>query len=88
MQDINTNVVAYLITPRTKSSHSSHFWECSQFLAICRRIRGMPTKLSEAELLKYRSTIYGVAAHVGHVPKMHLGTQLMAHCQALQHALQ
>ena len=33
----------------------------------------MPTKLSEAELLKYRSTIYGVAAHVGHVPKMHLG---------------
>ncbi|KAL3134165.1 hypothetical protein ABBQ32_008580 [Trebouxia sp. C0010 RCD-2024] len=40
---------------------------------IIRRIRGMPTKLSEAELLKYRSTIYGVAAHVGHVPKMHLG---------------
>ena len=33
----------------------------------------MPTKLSQAELLKYRSTIYGVAAHVGHVPKMHLG---------------
>lgn len=40
---------------------------------IIRRIRGMPTKLSEAELLRYRSTIYGVAAHVGHVPKMHLG---------------
>ncbi|KAL3143705.1 hypothetical protein ABBQ38_002499 [Trebouxia sp. C0009 RCD-2024] len=48
---------------------------------IIRRIRGMPTKLSEAEMLKYRSTIYGVAAHVGHVPKMHLGTQLMAYCQ-------
>lgn len=40
---------------------------------IIRRIRGMPAKLSEAELLKYRSTIYGVAAHVGHVPRMHLG---------------
>ncbi len=38
-----------------------------------RRIRGMPSKLSEAELSKYRSTIYGLSAHVGHVPKMHLG---------------
>ncbi len=33
----------------------------------------MPSKLSEAELSKYRSTIYGLSAHVGHVPKMHLG---------------
>ncbi|KAL0021763.1 hypothetical protein WJX79_006133 [Trebouxia sp. C0005] len=40
---------------------------------IIRRIRGMPSKLSEAELSKYRSTIYGLSAHVGHVPKMHLG---------------
>ena len=38
-----------------------------------RQIRGMPSKLSEAELSKYRSTIYGLSAHVGHVPKMHLG---------------
>jgi len=38
-----------------------------------RRIRGMPSKLSEAELSKYRSIIYGLSAHVGHVPKMHLG---------------
>lgn len=42
-------------------------------LTPLRRIRGMPTKLSDAELLRYRSTIYGVAAHVGHVPKMSLG---------------
>lgn len=40
---------------------------------IIRRIRGMPSKLSEAELLKYRTTTYGLAAHVGHIPKMHLG---------------
>ena len=33
----------------------------------------MPSKLSEAELSKYRSTIYGLSAHVGHVPRMHLG---------------
>ena len=46
-------------------------------LKVCyvfgRRIRGMPSKLSEAELSKYKSTIYGLSAHVGHVPKMHLG---------------
>ena len=43
----------------------------------------MPTKLSEAELLRYRSTIYGVAAHVGHVPKMHLGKSVTT-CDQLQ----
>ncbi len=33
----------------------------------------MPAKLSEAELIRYRSSVYGVAATVGHVPRMHLG---------------
>ena len=33
----------------------------------------MPAKLSEAELIRYRSRVYGVAATVGHVPRMHLG---------------
>lgn len=81
LRDISTTVAAQF-TPRSESSHSSQL-VCifSLSCAICRRIRGMPTKLSEAEMLKYRSTIYGVAAHVGHVPKMHLGTQLMAYCQ-------
>lgn len=39
----------------------------------CRRIKAMPAKLSEAELIRYRSSVYGVAATVGHVPRMHLG---------------
>ena len=33
----------------------------------------MPSKLSEAEMSQYRSTVYGLSAYVGHVPKMHLG---------------
>lgn len=40
----------------------------------------MPQRLSETELARYRSTIYGVAAHVGHVPKMSFGrSQHMLH---------
>ena len=41
----------------------------------------MPSKLSEAELLKYRTTTYGLAAHVGHIPKMHLGIIIMQYVQ-------
>ena len=43
---------------------------------ICRqrrRIRGAPTKLTEAELARYRSTVYGMAAAVGRVPRMSFG---------------
>ena len=38
-----------------------------------RRIRGAPTKLTEAELARYRSTVYGMAAAVGRVPRMSFG---------------
>ena len=39
----------------------------------CRKIRGMPSRLSDAEMLQYRSTVYGVASTVGHIPRMHMG---------------
>ncbi|KAK9811349.1 hypothetical protein WJX72_002241 [[Myrmecia] bisecta] len=38
-----------------------------------RKIRGMPTQLTEAEMRQYRSTVYGVAAAVGHIPRMGFG---------------
>ena len=72
--------VVGLVQHQVAASHlSTSMAECA-FLSKrfnFRRIRGMPTKLSEAELLRYRSTIYGVAAHVGHVPKMHLGKPIL-----------
>lgn len=51
-----------------------------------RRIRAAPIKLSEAELSKYRSTIYGVAAHVGHVPKMSFGELMPCQLTTTRHA--
>ncbi|KAK9869067.1 hypothetical protein WJX84_000833 [Apatococcus fuscideae] len=38
-----------------------------------KKIRGMPSRLSDAEMLQYRSTVYGVASTVGHIPRMHMG---------------
>ena len=33
----------------------------------------MPARLTDAEMLQYRSTVYGVASTVGHIPRMHMG---------------
>ncbi|KAK9824804.1 hypothetical protein WJX74_010201 [Apatococcus lobatus] len=38
-----------------------------------KKIRGMPSRLTDAEMLQYRSTVYGVASTVGHIPRMHMG---------------
>ena len=42
-------------------------------LILRRKIRGMPSRLTDAEMLQYRSTVYGVASTVGHIPRMHMG---------------
>ena len=33
----------------------------------------MPTKLTESEILRYRTTVYGMAATMGRVPRMSFG---------------
>lgn len=38
-----------------------------------RRIKGMPARLSAAEVARYRSSMAGAAALVGHVPRLALG---------------
>ncbi len=38
-----------------------------------RKVRGALPALSEAEMARYRSALYGLAASVGHVPRMSLG---------------
>ena len=48
---------------------------CSKALSPAwrRKVRGAPSKLTEAELLRYRSTVYGMAAAMGRVPRMSFG---------------
>lgn len=41
-------------------------------LVWCRKVRGELPALTEAEMQRYRSALYGVAAAVGHAPKMSL----------------
>ena len=38
----------------------------------CRKVRGELPSLTEAEMQQYRSALYGVAAAVGHAPKLSL----------------
>ena len=36
-------------------------------------MRGSPSKLTDAELARYRTTVYGMAAAMGRVPRMSFG---------------
>ena len=50
-------------------------WGLLTYLPWRRKVRGELPTLTEAEMAQYRSALYGVAAAVGHVPRMSLAGQ-------------
>ena len=56
---------------------AAQFLQYDRWFCLCRRVRGQLPELSPAEMQRFRSSMYGMAA-IGHIPRVNMGRDRFA----------